>query len=103
VESPVLLLDEPTAHLDAPHQSALVRSVARRAANGCSVAVVLHDLTLALSADRIWLMAEGRLLVDSTPDDEALHAALIDVFKGSIAIERIESDEGVQYLVRPRI
>ena len=103
VESGVLLLDEPTAHLDAPHQSALIRSVVSRAQSGAAIAVVLHDLTLALSANRVWLMNEGRLLIDSIPDDPTLHAALIDVFDGAIAIEKLERDGIVYHLVRPII
>lgn len=101
VESSVLLLDEPTAHLDAPHQRALVRSVTRRARRGAAVAVVLHDLTLALAADRVWLMENGRLSIDTTPEDPDLHAALSRVFDYSIAIERLERDGQVCHVVRP--
>lgn len=101
VESTVLLLDEPTAHLDAPHQSALIRSLVRRARTGAAIAVVLHDLTLALAADRVWLMNGGRLLINTTPDDQALHSALVDVFEGSIAIEMLNRDGAVRYIVRP--
>jgi len=103
VRSSVLLLDEPTAHLDAPHQSALVRSVAHRAAAGAAVAVVLHDLTLALAADRVWLMDGGRLRLDAASDDPALHDALVAVFDGAIAIERLDRDGRVRHLVRPLI
>lgn len=103
VRSPVLLLDEPTAHLDAPHQCALVRSVERRARAGAAVAVVLHDLTLALAADRVWLMAAGRLLIDAAPGDPALHASLADTFERSIAIESLEREGRVRHLVRPRL
>lgn len=101
VESSVLLLDEPTAHLDAPHQTALVRSLMRRAQTGAAIAVVLHDLTLALAADRVWLMDRGQLLIDTTPDDANLHTALVDVFDGSIAIEQLERDGRVRHVVRP--
>lgn len=103
VESSVLLLDEPTAHLDAPHQRALIRSVMTRASVGRAVAVVLHDLTLALAADRIWLMDGGRLLIDARPEDPALHAALVEVFEQSIVIERLERDGGVCHVVRPLV
>ena len=103
LESDVLLLDEPTAHLDAPHQSALIRSVASRAKAGAAIAVVLHDLTLALSANRVWLMDEGRLIIDAEPDDPALHIALIDVFDGAIAIETLEREGRMHHIVRPLI
>jgi iron complex transport system ATP-binding protein len=101
VQAPVLLLDEPTAHLDAPHQRALLRSVTQRARAGAAVAVVLHDLTLALAADRIWLMDRGRLVADAVPDDPALHAALVSVFQHAVAIERLEREGRVHHIARP--
>jgi iron complex transport system ATP-binding protein len=54
VEAPVMLLDEPTTHLDPPHQEDIVRLL-REQAQGCGVSVVsaIHDLSLALAADRI--------------------------------------------------
>jgi len=101
VQSPVLLLDEPTAHLDAPHQRALLRSVAQRALAGAAVAVVLHDLTLALAADRVWLMNAGRLVADAAPGDPALHAALVSVFQHAVAIESLEREGRVHHIARP--
>ncbi|HSV70317.1 MAG TPA: ABC transporter ATP-binding protein [Methylibium sp.] len=103
VQAPVLLLDEPTTHLDAPHQRDLLRSVARGARAGAAAAVVLHDLTLALAADRVWLMDQGRLVADAPPDDPSLHAALARVFGDAVAIERLEREGRVHHLVRPRL
>jgi len=101
VQSSVLLLDEPTTHLDAPHQRALMRCVALRRDQGAAVAVVLHDLTLALAADRVWLMDGGRLVADATPDDPALHAALGVVFDHAVAIESLHRDGRVHHVARP--
>jgi iron complex transport system ATP-binding protein len=61
VEAPVLLLDEPTTHLDPPHQEEIARLL-RDQAHGCGVCVVsaIHDLSLALTADRLIVLgAEG--------------------------------------------
>ena len=91
VEAPVLLLDEPTTHLDAPHQRALLRGLATRARGGAAVAVVLHDLNLALAADRIIVMCQGRLLADAPPSDAAVHSSLMQVFDNAFTIERINS------------
>ena len=101
VQSPVLLLDEPTTHLDAPHQRALLRCVAQRSSQGAAVVVVLHDLNLALAADRVWLMHEGRLVANTTADDPALHAAIGTVFDHAVAIETLHRDGRTQRLVRP--
>ncbi len=91
VDAPLLLLDEPTTHLDPPHQVALVRLVQRQVRAGVTVLSVLHDLSLALLADRLVVMDAGRIRAEGSRDDPALHAALIDVFAAAIRIVRIES------------
>jgi len=89
VEAPVLLLDEPATHLDAPHQRALLRTLAERAAAGVAVAAVLHDITHALAADRMLLMDNGRLVADGAPGDAALHAALERVFDDAFTVHAV--------------
>lgn len=69
-DTPVLLLDEPTTHLDLRHQSSIL-NLARRLANETQRAIlmVLHDLNLAgLYADRVALLAEGELFAVGAPD-----------------------------------
>jgi iron complex transport system ATP-binding protein len=63
-EPRLLLLDEPTAHLDVAHQLGLIQLLERlRAARGLTVLAVLHDLNLAARfADRAVILHEGRLV-----------------------------------------
>lgn len=68
-QAPIILMDEPLAHLDAPHQAdwlALVRQLTRTrvGSGGQSVTIVsvLHELTMALQADDIVVMKAGRLM-----------------------------------------
>lgn len=70
-----LLLDEPTNNLDLQHQRSLMITARRLAAAGYGVVAILHDLNLAgLYADRLYLLAEGRLLVSGPPAEVlALH------------------------------
>lgn len=75
--APVLLLDEPTAHLDLGHREALLDVVRSRAQ---TVIAVLHDPNLAaLYFPRLVLLAEGRIRADGSPEkvlqDEHLRAA----------------------------
>jgi iron complex transport system ATP-binding protein len=89
-EAPLLLLDEPTTHLDAPHQVALARLFRRLAHDaGAPRAVlsVLHDLPIALQADRLLVLQDGRLQADGPPGDAALQATLVRVFGGAIRID----------------
>ncbi len=66
--SRVLLLDEPAAALDVRHQALLMRVLAERAAQGVACLIVVHDLNLAARhADKIALMADGRLLAVAEP------------------------------------
>ena len=88
VRAPCLLLDEPTTHLDPPHQVAMVKLL-RRLAQHHTVVTVLHDLPLALQADRLLVMDGGRVVDQGTHDDPHLHAALVRVFQGALRIERL--------------
>jgi iron complex transport system ATP-binding protein len=77
-EPRVLLLDEPTTHLDLRHQTGIydtVRGLTR--ASGVAVLSVLHDLNLAaLYCDRLMLLAGGRVVAQGAPV-EVLRAPLL--------------------------
>jgi iron complex transport system ATP-binding protein len=68
--TPVLLLDEPTTHLDLEHQSSflnLVQSMVKE--NHLAVLLVLHDLNLAgIYADRVALLVAGQVHTLGTPE-----------------------------------
>jgi len=99
VGAPLLLLDEPTTHLDPPHQAQLARLLRRQARAGTSVVSVLHDLSLALFADTLVLMADGRVRAEGPSADPALHEALRDVFGGAIRVERL----GARFVAIPDV
>jgi iron complex transport system ATP-binding protein len=91
-EAPLLLLDEPTTHLDAPHQVALARLFGRLArgstADGArrAVVTVLHDLPIALHADRVVVMQAGRVVAEGTPAEASVHRVLEQVFDHAVQI-----------------
>jgi iron complex transport system ATP-binding protein len=79
--TPVLLLDEPTAHLDLKHQSALLNLVRELASKeNLAVLMALHDLNMAaIYSGRIALLVNGVLAALGDPTDvltqEILEAA----------------------------
>jgi len=102
VGAPVLLLDEPTTHLDAPHQRALCRILRQRAQAGAAVVSVMHDLTLALGADRIVVLRQGVIAADGPPHDAALRIALGEVFEHAFAIHAVATAAGPRWVAVPR-
>jgi iron complex transport system ATP-binding protein len=89
-QAPLLLLDEPTTHLDAPHQVALARLFRRLAHDAGlprAVLTVLHDLPIAVQADRLLVLDAGTLQADWPPTDPGVQAALVRAFGGAIRID----------------
>ncbi len=69
-QAPLLLLDEPTANLDAGAQHEVLELVADLARNGTGVLLVVHDLTLAIAyCDRLVLLDRGRVAAAGAPAD----------------------------------
>jgi iron complex transport system ATP-binding protein len=90
VQAPLTLMDEPLAHLDPPHQAEWMAIVRARVAAGHSVVSVLHELHLALQADHLVLMADGRIVHTGAPAETATHDALRRVFGPRLHIAQIE-------------
>ncbi len=70
-DTPILLLDEPTTHLDLQHQANFLNLVRRLTLEKqLSVLMVLHDLNLAgLYADRVALLAGGSVHAIGSPSE----------------------------------
>ena len=84
----ILLLDEPTSHLDLAHQIATFELVRRSVAKtgGLGVAVV-HDLNLAAAfATRVVLVADGRVVRDGPPKLVLSEEVLVPVFGTALRV-----------------
>lgn len=76
--APLMVFDEPTAHLDIEHQLAVSQLVRALARLGRATIVALHDLNLApLVGERAVLLHNGRIGMDA-PMHEVLESALLD-------------------------
>ncbi|NOS55619.1 MAG: ABC transporter ATP-binding protein [Cyclobacteriaceae bacterium] len=82
-QTPVILLDEPTAHLDLNNRVEvmnLLRSLSRKL--GKSILVTTHELDLALqTADLIWLATANKKIKKGIPEDLVLDGAFDEVFQ----------------------
>lgn len=89
-EAPVLLLDEPTAHLDLHHQAGILRRVARLAREKeLAVLMVVHDLNHAgMFADRVALLVDGQKLGDGSPEEVLTHERLSAVYGEDLVVAR---------------
>lgn len=99
VQAQVLLMDEPLANLDPPHQADWLLLVRELVDQGKTVVSVLHEVSFALQADDVAIIAAGRLRHHGAAQDAATHRALEHVFDDRIAIHAVEG----QWLAMPRL
>lgn len=67
-DPPVLLLDEPTAGLDAESEADLMDAL-RRLMVGRTTLLITHSIGLARTADRVVCVEDGRIVQDGEPDE----------------------------------
>ncbi len=83
----LLLLDEPTTHLDLRHQVQFMSIVQERSTAGMTVLIAIHDLTLAAqAAHRIALLSSGRLAVVGTPNEVLTQSNVKQVFGVEVTV-----------------
>ncbi|SMQ72881.1 iron complex transport system ATP-binding protein [Devosia lucknowensis] len=77
----LLLLDEPTSHLDIAAQLQLLALLKRKSASGMTVLLVLHDLNLAARyCEHFVLLSQGRLAAEGRPDEVLTPARLQEIY-----------------------
>jgi iron complex transport system ATP-binding protein len=98
VQAKVLLMDEPLANLDPPHQADWLSVVRALVARGTTVISVLHEISMALQADTLVVMNKGCVIHKGRCGDALTHQALVNVFDDRIAIHAI----GDQWVAVPK-
>lgn len=96
--APVMLMDEPLANLDPPHQVDWLEQVHCLIAQGTTVVSVLHEIGMALHADEVIVMDQGQVVHHGACSDAATHAAIEAVFAHRIRILALDG----QWVVLPR-
>ncbi len=99
VQADVLLMDEPLANLDPPHQTDWLHTVRSLVAQGKTVVSVLHEISVALQADSMLIMAQGQVLHHGACVHTATHRALESVFDKRIDVQMV----GAMYVALPKM
>ncbi len=102
-EAPLLLLDEPTTHLDLQYQISLLDAVRRLAEKeGLTVVMTLHDLNLVSRyADRLCLLVDGEIATQGTPEEVLDPELLSQVYH--VPLQRVRSVEGGRPIILPSV
>ncbi len=89
VQAPILLLDEPLTHLDPPHQADWLALVRAHVREGGTVVSVLHELNMALQADELLLLEEGRIRSQGPCADAAMHRSVEQMFGQRVQVHAV--------------
>jgi iron complex transport system ATP-binding protein len=82
-DTPLMVLDEPTAFLDIPNTYDLIRLLSKFRDGGRSIVYSTHDLETAMQcADKMWVIHEGRIL-EGAPEDLGLSGLFNELFSTS--------------------
>jgi iron complex transport system ATP-binding protein len=95
----IMLMDEPLANLDPPHQVDWLEQVHCLRAQGTTVVSVLHEIGMALHADELVVMAQGRITHQGACADPATHRALESVFDDRLAVRELDG----QWVALPNV
>ncbi|MDN3650705.1 ABC transporter ATP-binding protein [Reinekea marina] len=86
-ETPLVLLDEPTASLDIGHETQLMNLLRARCNQGTTTLVALHNLnTAAAFCDRLVLLDKGKLIAVNTPDEVITEQRICQLYDQPILV-----------------
>lgn len=92
VDSDILLMDEPLANLDPPHQADFMKWQRDLLGQGKTLVTVLHEIHFALRADYLIMLNKGSLHFQGSSQDPKTHQALMALFDGRIRLEKLGND-----------
>lgn len=86
----ILLLDEPTSHLDISHQMRILDLVRRlNRERGLTVLLIIHDLNLASEySDHLLMLKGGRVFTQGPPEDVVTEANIRAVYDAEVIVRK---------------
>lgn len=103
-EPKILLLDEPTSHLDINYQLEIMEIIRARADTGLTVIIAIHDLNLAASfADEIAMLHEGKLVVRGSPQEVLTEELIHLTFGAQVAVRKDLEHNSIYILPQRRV
>jgi iron complex transport system ATP-binding protein len=89
-EPQILLLDEPTTHLDITHQVEILDLVKKLGKEKClTIIAILHDLNLASEyCEQLILLNEGRIFKSGTSEEVLTYQNIEDVYKTVVVVDK---------------
>ena len=95
-DTPIVLLDEPTAALDVGHGERVLLRLRNLAQAGKTVVVVLHDLNAAAThSDEVAVMAEGRIVALGSPESAFSATLLSEVYRHPLRVSNHPFGPGI--------
>jgi iron complex transport system ATP-binding protein len=90
-QAAILLMDEPIANLDPPHQADWLQWQSALSDQGKTSITVLHEIQFALQAENLILLGKKGVHHQGKSDDPLTHQALIDLFDGRIELAKLDN------------
>jgi iron complex transport system ATP-binding protein len=90
-QAAILLMDEPIANLDPPHQADWLQWQSTLSDQGKTSITVLHEIQFALQAENLILLGKKGVHHQGKSDDPLTHQALIDLFDGRIELAKLDN------------
>ncbi len=87
--TPIMLLDEPTAHLDLQNQNRILKLLKKLAAGGSTAVLTTHDPNAAVyAADHFVLMNRGQISVQGSVEEVITSENLSSIYQIPIRVEK---------------
>jgi len=96
-DTPLILLDEPTSHLDLSNRVNILLLLQKLAhETGKIILISTHELETAMQvADKIWLMQKEKGIIVGSPEDLIINGMFNEAFKDKASLYQFDSELGV--------